>query len=48
MGCDYEIITKIRMYFNETDYVDIELKREFKYYHHDYHGNYITQNTKNI
>ena len=40
MGCDYEIITKIRIYFNETDYVDIELKREFKYYHHDYHSNY--------
>jgi hypothetical protein len=33
MGCDYYILKVLHIYYNETDYLDIELNREKGYYY---------------
>ena len=35
MGCDYYIIKKLHIYYNDNDYLDIELKRERGYFSDD-------------
>jgi hypothetical protein len=32
MGCDYYILKLLHIYYNETDYVEVELARERGYY----------------
>ena len=35
MGCDYYIYKKLHIYYNENEYLDIEIKREQGYYQED-------------
>ena len=32
MGCDYYIITLLHIYYNDSDYVEVELDRDRRYY----------------
>jgi len=36
MGCDYYIVKSLNIYYNDTDYLVIELQRERGYYYFDY------------
>lgn len=36
MGCDYYILKVLRIYYNETNYLDFELNREQCYYYYLY------------
>jgi len=36
MGCDYYILKVLRIYYTETDYLDVELTRERGYYYYQF------------
>ena len=36
MGCDYYIVKVLRVYFNDIEYISIELNRNKGYYYYDF------------
>jgi hypothetical protein len=36
MGCDYYILKVLRIYYTETDYLEVELTRERGYYYYQF------------